>query len=84
MSLKIFIFLIAIAAVEIPELRNSCIACTGFGNWFCADDPNLVNLNSEKCYTSAGDKTQYCRTFNFFDNSMLCDTVNMTMSKACD
>ena len=46
-----------ITAVEIPQLRNQCIACTGFGNFFCADDPNLVNLNSEKCYTTAADKT---------------------------
>ena len=58
---------------EIANLRKQCFPCTGYGFRYCADDPNLVNLNGDKCYRFASDKNEFCKDFNFYENRLLCD-----------
>ena len=43
-------------ASEINYLKNLCIPCTGYGNFYCKEDPHLVNLNETKCYSDVSDK----------------------------
>ena len=69
---------------EVTQFREQCLLCTGFGNWWCLDDPNLVNLSKNRCYNSGEDKATYCNDFEFVRNPLLCDTVNFTQSDACD
>ena len=38
-------------AQEVEVLRDQCFPCLGYGFRYCADDPNLVNLNGDKCYS---------------------------------
>ena len=64
-------------AGEVAELRKNCFPCTGYGFRYCADDPNLVNLNGDKCYEYDSDKAEYCEDFNFYENRLLCDEVEI-------
>ena len=58
--------------------------CTGFGHWWCKDDPNLVNLAADRCFSSGSDKVTYCNDFEFVRNPLLCETQNLTASDQCD
>jgi len=71
-------------AGEMTEFRDQCLACTSYGFNYCLNDPNLVNLNQDRCYEFKTDKAQYCPDFDFIANSMLCDTYNLTDSTSCD
>ena len=64
-------------AAHIPNLFKQCYPCTAYGFYYCADDPNLVNLNGDKCYSSIDDKATYCNDFNFFSNPLLCAEVSL-------
>ena len=64
-------------AAHIPNLFKQCYPCTAYGFCYCADDPNLVNLNGDKCYSSIDDKATYCNDFNFFSNPLLCAEVSL-------
>ena len=68
--MKFFIIslLSAVSAVHEPILYNECLPCTGYGYKYCADDPNLVNLAGNKCYTSDSDKEANCPDFDWYDN----------------
>ena len=50
------ILLLITQAREINFLKNMCIPCTGYGNFYCKEDHNLVNLNETKCYSDVSDK----------------------------
>ena len=65
-------------------MKNKCIPCTGFNFDYCRDDANLVNLNGDKCYSKREDKAEHCANFTFSHNSLMCNTVNLTKSSACD
>ena len=74
-------------AEEAPEFKKNCYPCTANGYYYCKDDPNLVNLNADKCYTSGRDMESECRDFEFISNRILCDEVEdqkISQSSACD
>ncbi len=71
-------------AYELAIMDHKCLPCTGYNYDYCMDDPNLVNLNGHKCYTKREDKAQYCANFTYLHNPILCPTVNLTKSSACD
>ena len=73
-----------VQAAHIPLLFKQCYPCTAYGFYYCQDDPNLVNLNGDKCYSSIDDKPTYCNDFNFFSNPLLCDEVSLDESALCD
>ena len=81
----VLIMLLSILSVvfasEITSLKNNCYPCTGFGFSFCKDDPNLVNLNKNKCYQSQEDKLEFCNGFDLISNYLLCEPVNITISE---
>ena len=72
------------SAEEITQLKDHCIPCTSLGYFYCRDDPNLINMNRDRCYSSLDDKNKYCKDFDFLRSNLLCDTVNITFSNACD
>ena len=69
---------------ELAIMDHRCLPCTGYNYDYCMDDPNLVNLNGNKCYTKREDKQEFCANFTFLHNPLICNTVNLTESKACD
>ena len=69
---------------EVEDLRKQCFPCTAYGFRYCADDANLVNLNGDKCYQYATDKAEFCEEFNFYENRLLCDEIQIATSPACD
>ena len=73
-----------VEGAHIPNLFKQCYPCTAYGFYYCADDPNLVNLNGDKCYSSIDDKATYCNDFNFFSNPLLCAEVSLSESDQCD
>ena len=79
-----FLYLGTVNGFELAIMDHKCIPCTGYNYDYCMDDPNLVNLNGNKCYTKRTDKAQYCANFTFLHNPILCSTVNLTESKSCD
>ena len=80
-SLALLIVTISkVQSAHIPLLFKQCYPCTAYGFYYCQDDPNLVNLNGDKCYSSIDDKPTYCNDFNFFSNPHLCDEVSLEES----
>ncbi len=76
-----------VSADEYRDFKKQCYPCVAFGYNYCKDDPNLVNLNADKCYTLGSDKQDYCRDFTFIDNRMLCEELEdqqISESRACD
>ena len=76
----LFVTITKVQSAHIPLLFKQCYPCTAYGFYYCQDDPNLVNLNGDKCYSSIDDKPTYCNDFNFFSNPLLCDEVSLEES----
>ena len=51
-----FFYLGTVNGHELAIMDHRCIPCTGYNYDYCMDDPNLVNLNGNKCYTLREDK----------------------------
>ena len=83
-STLILLNIAEVQTAHIPLLFKQCYPCTAYGFYYCQDDPNLVNLNGDKCYSSIDDKPTYCNDFNFFSNPLLCDEVSLAESPNCD
>jgi hypothetical protein len=65
-------------------MKYLCLPCAAYGFNYCLDDPNLVNLNKNKCYEFQSDKEKYCKEFDMMNNFIMCPTMNVTNSDGCD
>ena len=63
--LLVILFLDTTSARELKHMKNNCLPCTAYGNYYCLESPLLVNLNKDKCYSSSADKEKYCADFDF-------------------
>ena len=53
-------------AAEVPVLWRQCYPCLAYKNYYCADNPNLVNLQADRCWDEIADGGKYCADFPFY------------------
>ena len=86
MALNLFTVVIPlILAKEIPMLWRQCYPCLAYGNNYCGDNPNIINLKADRCYSEKSDKHTSCADFPFITNSMSCPQIEIFgWTDACD